>query len=166
MSAITVVTLAVTLAVSGGAVGLSALAASLLDRARGGPSRRARSTMVRADTPFVEADALRAALADLGIEREDILDRAGSGGRDGITLRRTAIPWSEKDVRFEREVNGKFKVIAEGCPPVAVEQWLKEVVPRYAYHVTLAKLGDQGFELVAEETQQSGQIHLKLRRIA
>jgi hypothetical protein len=163
MSAITVVGLGIALAISGGTVGIGAIAAGLMSRIRGRPFAQVRPTTVTASTPFVDVNALKEALADLEVGCKDILDQTPVS--KGITVQARALPWSKQAVRFERGAGGKFKVIAKGCPAASVERWLKELVPRYAYHVTLAKLGEQGFDLVSEETQAEGRIHLKLRRV-
>jgi hypothetical protein len=42
---------------------------------------------------------------------------------------------------------------------------LEQLLQRYAYHVAKAKLQDQGFALVSEKQETTGQIRLVLRRM-
>ena len=43
--------------------------------------------------------------------------------------------------------------------------WLGKLTQRYAYHVAMDQLGEQGFSLADEEQDEQGVIHLTLRRM-
>ncbi len=51
-----------------------------------------------------------------------------------------------------------------GINDIKQEQFLQQISQRYAYHAAKAKLEEQGFSLVSEETQEGERIHLVLRR--
>ena len=51
-----------------------------------------------------------------------------------------------------------------GIKDINQNKFLQQVSQRYAYHAAKAKLEEQGFSLVSEETQEGERIHLVLRR--
>jgi len=61
-----------------------------------------------------------------------------------------------------------YEVVADwwGIRQIHRDEFLRQLSQRYAYQVARAKLEDQGFELVSEEVEQKGRIHLTLRRMA
>ncbi len=70
------------------------------------------------------------------------------------------------DIGFRRTGNA-YEMVADwwGIHGIDQKQFLQKVIQQYAYHATKAKLEEQGFDLVSEESQSGGQIHLKLRRM-
>lgn len=45
------------------------------------------------------------------------------------------------------------------------KDFLQQLQKRYAYHAARAKLAEQGFDLVEEQVDAEGKIHLLLRRV-
>ena len=70
------------------------------------------------------------------------------------------------DIGFRRSGN-VYEMIADwwGIHDIDRKQFLQKITQQYAYHATKAKLEEQGFNLVSEESRANGQIHLKLRRM-
>lgn len=70
------------------------------------------------------------------------------------------------DIGFRMSGN-VYEMIADwqGIHDIDQKQFLQKIIQQYAYHATKAKLEEQGFDLVSEESQADGQIHLKLRRM-
>ena len=84
-----------------------------------------------------------------------------------VIIRRTFVGPASNDIGFKRQADGTFDAIISGYDLARhSQQWLNRLTQRYAYHVARAKLEEQGFALVTEETQQDGRIHLVLRRMA
>ena len=103
-------------------------------------------------TRMVEREYLTQALDDLGYEWQ-------AGGhvaarRVDIKIKGRAVGFSKSGEAYDLVSRGMFAGID-----------LKKVTQRYAYRAALAKLEKQGFAL-ADETQEKGQIHLVLRRMA
>jgi hypothetical protein len=51
-----------------------------------------------------------------------------------------------------------------GIRGIKRDQLVQQLTQRYAYQAARTKLAEQGFELVEEEQQKDGRIHLMLRR--
>ena len=66
-----------------------------------------------------------------------------------------------------RRAGNVYEMVADwwGIHDIDQKQFLQNIIQQYAYHATKAKLEEQGFSLVSEESQQDGQIHLRLRRM-
>jgi hypothetical protein len=115
-------------------------------------------------TQIVERDCLLKALTDLGYSYETgELKLKGYGGQTTnveILIRR---PLSA-DIGFRH--NGQtYEIVADwfGVLGIKRETFTQQLLQRYAYHTTRARLEEQGFTLI-EETQEKGQIRLLLRR--
>jgi hypothetical protein len=126
-------------------------------------------------TQITDAKALQAALADLGFKEVEVHETAqhlhGFLGdvraqTAEVVIRRKHIGWLSNDIGFKRNANGTFDaVISEYDRGWYSHDWLQKLTQRYAYHAARAKLQEQGFDLVTEETQKDGRIHLVLRRM-
>lgn len=128
-------------------------------------------------TQIVDAHALIMALADLGFPANKVETHAepqqlyGYRGderpeRAHVIIRRKHVGFSSNDIGFVRGEDGAFHAIISEFDQLALgydDAWLQRLTQRYAYHVTLAELAQQGFTL-AEETDRAGTIHLRLRR--
>ena len=70
------------------------------------------------------------------------------------------------DIGFHKSGN-TYEAVADWSHVRGVKQkdFLNQVSQRYAYHAAKAKLEAQGFTLVEEQTSNTGQIRLLLRRI-
>lgn len=115
---------------------------------------------------MVERAALLKALRDMGFAPEE--GPVEIRGYKGIRTRadiRVATENPEYDIGF-REVAGVFECIADwfGLQDMSQSQFIRTLTQRYAYHVAVSKLEEQGFNLVTEEKNADGQIHLVLRR--
>jgi hypothetical protein len=65
--------------------------------------------------------------------------------------------------------NGKsYEIIADwfGVRGVNQKDFSQKLMQRYAYHATREKLEDQGFAMVEEKVEETGQIRIVLRRMA
>ena len=117
-------------------------------------------------TQMVEAEYLQAALRDLGYTPEPAgVVRGFAGGSTNAEFR---VPSGSKgyDIGF-RKTAGRYELVADwwGIRDVKQEELLRRLTQRYAYHAARAKLEAQGFDLVQEEQQEGGRIHLVLRRM-
>ena len=127
-------------------------------------------------TQLVDAEALLKALSDLGfknVERHDTPQSLQGYRGDWrsqqahLIIRRKYVGAASNDIGFLRSDDGSFDaIISEYDRRKYSPQWLDGLTQRYAYHVTRARLATQGFDLIAEETQPDGRIHLVLRRMA
>jgi len=125
-------------------------------------------------TQFVDVDALVKALADLGLTHVEVYEkpkhlRGWLGGvrlrSAEIIIRRKHVGKASNDIGFKRQAGGTYTaIISEYDRRRYTDEWLGRLAQRYAYHVTLAKLTEQGFELVTRE-QEKSRIHLTLRRM-
>ena len=127
-------------------------------------------------THITDTDALVKALADMGFTQVEVHQVAQHlYGYQGdvrpqtaeVIIRRTFIGPASNDIGFKRKEDGTFDAIISDYDRAKYsQQWLHRLTQRYAYHVARAKLEEQGFVLVTEETQQDERIHLVLRRMA
>ena len=121
----------------------------------------------RIKTRIVEIDLLLQALRDLGLQFEEGAQKVrGFGGQTQPVDVRVKLPLSY-DIGFKK--NGdSFEIVADwyGVRGLKQQDFVQRLTQRYAYHAARAKLEAQGFNLVEEETQESGQIRLVLRRMA
>jgi len=105
----------------------------------------------------VHADAhpLRGWLGDVRPERAHVI------------VRRVHVGMASNDLGFVRDDNGGLRaLISEFDQRTYDAGWLARLTQRYAYHVALDQLRDQGFDVVAEETEADRTIHLTVRRMA
>ena len=127
-------------------------------------------------TQITDAELLVKALVELGFTQVEVHQTAQHlyGYRGDVRpqtaeviIRRTFVGPASNDIGFKRQADGTFDAIISDYDRVRYsQQWLNRLTQRYAYHVARAKLEEQGFALVTEETQQDGQIHLVLRPVA
>lgn len=126
-------------------------------------------------TQFTEDKALLKALSDLGLCNVEHHERPQSlFGYQGdirpeaaeIVIRRKFVGTLSNDIGFKRGTDGAFAaIISEYDSNKYSQVWLQRLLQRYAYHATVQKLvEEQGFSLVEEEQQETGAIHLVLRR--
>ena len=126
------------------------------------------SHFTRVKTQMVEKEFIVKALQDLeyAYEEGSVEIRGYGGNRDRVEIR---VPTSNSgyDIGF-RKAGNVYEMVADwwGIRDIKQEQFVQQLIQRYSYHATRAKLEEQGFSLVTEENQQDGQIHLVLRRMA
>lgn len=126
-------------------------------------------------THLVDSDALVKALADLGFSQVEVYQIAqplyGYKGdqrpeKAEVIIRRQQVGLASNDIGFLRQADGRFQaIISEYDRDQYSEEWLNRLTQRYAYHTARAKLEEQGFHMVTEETKEDGRIHLVLRRV-
>jgi hypothetical protein len=134
------------------------------------------SHFTRLKTRLTDKAALVQALADVGYKLVEIHDTPQTlyGYRGDkraelaeVIVRRKYVGPASNDLGFRRTADGSFEAIISAFDRRKHSQtWLDRLTQRYAYHVARAKLQEQGFDLVSEETAKDGRIHLVLRRLA
>jgi hypothetical protein len=121
----------------------------------------------RIQTKMVEKDFLLQALTDLGFQyQEGDQQVMGFGGqKTQVDIR---IPLSMSyDIGLRRTGNG-YDIVADwiGVRGFKQEEFTQRLMQRYGYRATRAKLEEQGFDMVEEEVEETGQIRIVLRRMA
>lgn len=117
-------------------------------------------------TKIVEKEYLKQALSELGHNYQEgsVQIRGYQGIQTPVAIK---IPTKNTgyDIGF-RESENAYEIVADwwGIKDIKQEQFLQQVSQRYAYHAAKAKLEEQGFSLVGEETLEGERIHLVLRR--
>ncbi|MBI4928991.1 MAG: DUF1257 domain-containing protein [Anaerolineae bacterium] len=124
------------------------------------------SHLSRIRTQFASKDLLVKALQDLGYQTEEgnFTIKSISGAKEQVQIR---IPLRlSGDIGFHKS-NEVYEVIADWAAVRGVRQkeFVNQVAQRYAYHAAREKLEAQGFTLVEEQVNETGQIRLLLRRI-
>jgi hypothetical protein len=124
------------------------------------------SHISRIKTRMVEKNYILTALQDLGYSVEEGDFKIKAFGGDEIKVEMKVNLKMSNDIGF-RKNGDHFEVIADwwGVRSIKKDAFVKQLTQRYAYHATKAKLEQQGFALVEEETKETGQIHLVLRRM-
>ncbi len=127
------------------------------------------SHFTRIKTQMVEKEFLLQALKDLGYayEEGELNVHGFARERAGVEIKVRAGGLLAREIGF-RKNGDTYEIVADwwgiGGPKRA--EFQQQVTRRYAYHAARAKLEAQGFNLVAEEVEQDGQIRLVLRRMA
>jgi hypothetical protein len=121
----------------------------------------------RIKTQIVEKEFLLKAIQDLGYEYIDGKQKLNgfAGAKAEVDVR---IPISlSYDIGFKK-TNGQYEIIADwwGVTKIKQKEFSNQLMQRYAYHATIAKLEAKGFTLSNEEETKDGQIRLVLRRMS
>ena len=117
-------------------------------------------------TKIVEKQYLKQALSELGhiYQEGNVQIRGYQGIQTSVAIK---IPTKNTgyDIGF-RKIDNAYEIVADwwGIKDINQNRFLQQVSQRYAYHAAKAKLEEQGFSLVSEETQEGERIHLVLRR--
>jgi hypothetical protein len=124
------------------------------------------SHITRIQTQLTEKAHLLQALRDLGFRAEEgQLAVRGFRGQESPVDIRVAVPLSY-DIGFRK--NGiAYEAVADwnGVQGLQPQAFLERLSQRYAYHAAKEKLAAQGFTLVEEQVNETGQIRLLLRRL-
>ncbi|HEX2980618.1 MAG TPA: DUF1257 domain-containing protein [Anaerolineaceae bacterium] len=126
------------------------------------------SHISRIKTKMVEKEYLLQALTDLGYQTEEGEESIrGFGGKQTPVEIRVPGKKIGYDIGFQRSGEA-YDIVADWWGVIGVKQkeFTQQVSQRYAYHAAKAKLAAQGFNLVEEEVQETGEIHMVLRRMA
>ena len=67
-----------------------------------------------------------------------------------------------------RKKENSYEIVADwfGVRGINQKEFTQRLMQRYAYHATRAKLEQQGFNMVEEKVEETGQIRIVLRRMA
>jgi hypothetical protein len=126
------------------------------------------SHFTRIKTRMVDRAFLLAALRDLGhVPEEGPVEARGYNGiRTSVEIK---VPTRQAgyDIGFRQTADG-YEVVADwyGIRGIEQKDFVQRLQQRYAYHAARARLQEQGFSLVSEESQADGRVHLVLRRLA
>jgi Protein of unknown function (DUF1257) len=124
------------------------------------------SHFTRIKTKMTEKVYLLHALEDMGYPYEE--GGAVGGYRNNRAAAEIKITTTSPgyDIGFVKSSDG-YEVVADwwGVKGVSQKTFMEQLSQRYAYHLTRAKLEEQGFSLVNEAQQQDGRIHLVVRRM-
>jgi len=121
----------------------------------------------RIKTRIIEKKYLTQALKDLGFHyTEGQLQVGGFLGQKMPADIVIHLPLSN-DIGL-RLLQGCYEVVADWAGVSGLDQkdFIERLTQRYAYHATKGQLEEQGFTLVEETVQNTGQIRLVLRRLA
>lgn len=122
----------------------------------------------RIKTQMKDKDLVLKTLSDLGFSYEDA---------EGLTVRGflgEGMPVDIKiplkgsyDVGLRKRETG-YELVADwfGVRGLNQQDFTEKLNQRYAYHATRSRLEEQGFDLVEEAVEETGQIRLVLRRMA
>jgi hypothetical protein len=134
------------------------------------------SHYTRMKTRITDSAALTRALAEVGFPEVEVHAVAQPlVGFQGdlraqtaeVIVRRKHLGRASNDLGFKRQPDGTFEAVVSAFDRSTYSgKWLDRLTARYTYHVTRARLQEQGFQLVTEETQADGRLHLVLRRMA
>ncbi len=116
---------------------------------------------------MVEKEFLIQAIKDLGYSYEEgDLDIQGAGRKKAPVAIKINLRLSF-DIGFQKNGDA-YEIVADwyGVRGLNKKEFTEKIKQRYAYCATRARLEEQGFTLVAEETSEKGKIHLVLRRAA
>ncbi|HMN61954.1 MAG TPA: DUF1257 domain-containing protein [Anaerolinea sp.] len=124
------------------------------------------SHFTRIQTKITDKAHLLSALQDLGFTaQEGEQEIRGFAGQKMAVEIRVAIPLSF-DIGFHK-IGNSYEAVADwsGVRGIKSQEFIQKVTQRYAYHATKEKLAEQGFTLVEEQVNETGQIRLLLRRM-
>lgn len=121
----------------------------------------------RIQTKMVEKDFVLQALKDMGFAYEEGQQevRGFAGQKTDVDIR---IPMKlSYDVGLRHTAEG-YTLVADwfGVRGINQKDFTNRLMQRYAYHATRAKLEQQGFNMVEETVEETGQIRIVLRRMA
>lgn len=121
----------------------------------------------RIKTQFKETKYLLQALKDLGFSYEEGDQQViGFGGRKTPVEIRVPLKLSY-DLGFRRS-GENYEIVADwyGIRGINQNDFTQKLMQRYAYHATRDKMQQQGFDMVEEKVEDTGQIRIVLRRMA
>ncbi len=121
----------------------------------------------RIQTQFIEKEYIKQAIKDLGFtyeEGEQVV--SGFGGQKTPVDIRIKLPLSY-DIGL-RKKGSSYEIVADwfGVRGINREDFTHRLSQRYAYHAAREKLEQQGFSMVEEKVEETGQIRIVLRRMA
>lgn len=137
------------------------------------------SHFTKVSTQLTDRDALLSTLADIGfgsgrVEVHDtpvplqgfpmVRQRARTGE---IVVRKRWLRPAYSDLGFERVTPDEpYQIWADSDWLARNPQLVRQLTRRYAYHVVLATMTQQGYTIAEEATDGTGEVRLVLRRYA
>jgi Protein of unknown function (DUF1257) len=121
----------------------------------------------RIQTQITDKDFVLMALKDLGFSYEEGQQEVKAfGGQKMPVDIRVKLPMSY-DIGL-RKKGETYEIVADwfGVRGISQKDFTQRVMQRYAYHAARAKLEQQGFNMVEEKVEETGQIRIVLRRMA
>jgi hypothetical protein len=121
----------------------------------------------RIQTQMSDKKFIFQALKDMGFTyQEGDQQVMGFGGQKSQVEIRIPLKFSY-DIGL-RKKGTSYEIVADwfGVRGVNQKEFTNKLMQRYAYHATRAKLEQQGFDLIEETTEETGQIRITLRRMA
>jgi hypothetical protein len=121
----------------------------------------------RIQTQMADKDIVLKALSDLGFAyQEGDQQVMGFGGQK--TQVEIRIPLKNSYDLGLRKKGNSYEIVADwfGVRGINQKQFTDRLMQRYAYHATREKLEEQGFDMVEETVEETGQIRITLRRMA
>ncbi len=117
-------------------------------------------------TQMIDKDFLLMAIKDLGFTYEEGQQevRAFGGQKNPVDIR-VKLPLSF-DIGL-RKKGESYEIVADwfGVRGISQKDFTQRLMQRYAYHAARAKLEQQGFNMVEEKVEETGQIRIVLRRM-
>lgn len=121
----------------------------------------------RINTKMDDKKYVLMALKDLGFTYEEGEQevRGFAGQKTQVEIR---VPLKLSYDLGLRKKGGTYEIVADwfGVRGINQEEFTQKLSQRYAYHATRDKLEQQGFDMVEEKVEETGQIRLVLRRMA
>jgi hypothetical protein len=121
----------------------------------------------RIRTKFTEKKFLEMAIKDLGFAYEEGEQEVKAfGGQKTPVDIRIKLPLSY-DIGLHKQ-GDNYSIVADwfGVRGINQKDFTEKLTQRYAYHAARAKLEEQGFNMVEEKVEETGQIRIVLRRMA
>lgn len=121
----------------------------------------------RIQTKIIEKEFALMAIKDLGFTFEEGEQEVkGFGGQKSPVDIRIKLPLSY-DIGL-RKKGSTYEIVADwfGVRGINQADFTQKLMQRYAYHASRAKLEQQGFSMVEEKVEDTGQIRIVLRRMA
>lgn len=121
----------------------------------------------RIKTKMVEKEYLIGALKDMGYQADEGEKAIKSYGGRTTQVEISIVLKFGTEIGF-RKLDDTYEIVGDwwGALGTKQKEFTGQLLQRYAYHASRAKLEAQGFSLVSEEVDNTGQIRLTLRRMA
>ena len=121
----------------------------------------------RIQTQIIEKDFALMAIKDLGFSYEEGEQEVKAfGGQKAAVDIRIKLPLSY-DIGL-RKKGDTYEIVADwfGVRGINQKDFTQRLMQRYAYHAARTKLEQQGFNMIEEKVEETGQIRIILRRMA
>lgn len=121
----------------------------------------------RIQTQMADKELVLKALKDLGFTcQEGDQHVIGFGGQKTAVEIRIPLKMSY-DIGL-RKKGSSYEIVADwfGVRGITQKDFTGKLMQRYAYHAARMKLEEQGFDMIEEKVEETGQIRIVLRRMA